>query len=71
MGLLFNEAESKSEEEEEELPLEETTPIKEYKRKRGRKPLPKELAREQKIYDLTEEEKRCSCGCQLSKIGKK
>ena len=68
LGLLFNEAEGYSEEEQEELPI-KTTTIKEHKRKPGRKKLPKELPREQIIYDLTEEEKRCSCGCELSKIG--
>ncbi len=57
-----------SEEEQEELPI-KTTTIKEDKRKPGRKKLPKELPREQIIYDITEEEKRCGCGCQLSKIG--
>lgn len=62
LGLLFNEAEGYSEE---ELPIKT---IKEHKRKPGRKKLPKELPREQIIYDLTEEEK-CDCGCQLSKIG--
>ena len=69
LGLLFNEAEANSENEQEELPIEETTSVKEYKRKKGRRPLPKELPREQIIYDLTEEEKQCGCGCQLSKIG--
>ncbi len=68
LGLLFNEAEIYSEEEQEELPI-KTTTIKEDKRKPGRKKLPKELPREQIIYDITEEEKRCGCGCQLSKIG--
>ncbi len=65
LGLLFNEAEIYSEEEQEELPI-KTTTIKEDKRKPGRKKLPKELPREQIIYDITEEEKRCGCGCQLS-----
>ena len=69
LGLLFNEAEGHSEDEQEELPIEETTSIKEHKRKKGRKKLPKDLPRKQIIYDLEEEEKKCSCGCQLSKIG--
>jgi len=69
LGLLFNEAEANSENEQEELPIEETTSVKEYKRKKGRRPLPKELPRESIIYDLAEEDKICSCGCQLSKIG--
>ena len=69
LGLLFNEAEGHGEDEQEELPIEETTSIKEHKRKKGRKKLPKDLPRKQIIYDLEEEEKKCSCGCQLSKIG--
>ena len=44
----------------------------EHKRKKtGRPALPKELLRITKTYDLTEEEKRCSCGCELVKIGEK
>jgi len=39
------------------------------RRKSGRKPLPKDLPRIQKIHDLTEEEKTCHCGCVLRKIG--
>jgi len=69
LGLLFNEAEGHSEDEQEELPIEATTSIKEHKRKKGRKKLPKDLPIKQIIYDLEEEEKKCSCGCQLSKIG--
>lgn len=65
---MFNEAERDSEPEQEELPIEETV-IKSHKRKKGRKPLPKNLPRREIIYDIAEEEKQCSCGCQLSKIG--
>ena len=34
-----------------------------------RKPLPKSLPREQKIHDLTEQEKQCPCGHKLTAIG--
>lgn len=34
-----------------------------------RKPLPKDLPREVIVHDITEEEKICACGCQLTKIG--
>ena len=34
----------------------------------GRKPLPENLPREQRIYDLTEEEKICACGQSLTHI---
>lgn len=46
--------------------------VPEHKRKKtGRPALPKELLRVTRTYDLTEEEKRCSCGCELVKIGEK
>lgn len=46
--------------------------VPEHQRKRrGRPALPKELPRITRTYDLTDEEKRCSCGCELSKIGEK
>jgi transposase len=61
---LFNEAEEGS-----DLPLEvkretieETIIIKEHVRQKpGRKPLPPELPREVKEYDLPEQEKKCPC----------
>jgi transposase len=34
----------------------------------GRKPLPADLPREQRIYDLPEEEKTCACGAHLTHI---
>ena len=39
------------------------------RQKPGRKPLPDNLPRIEVIHDLSEEEKRCNCGCQMSKIG--
>lgn len=39
------------------------------RKKPGRKPLPKDLPRVQKYYDLEEQEKICSCGSSLEKIG--
>ncbi len=57
LGLLFNEAEGHSEDEQEELPIEAATSIKEHKRKKGRKKLLKDLPRKQIIYDLEEEKK--------------
>lgn len=35
----------------------------------GRKPLPEELPRVERIYDLSDEEKQCDCGGALQKIG--
>lgn len=34
----------------------------------GRKPLPADLPREQRIYDLSDEEKKCACGYELTHI---
>ena len=39
------------------------------RKKRGRKPLPDNLARVEIIHDLAEEEKICQCGATLSRIG--
>ena len=44
--------------------------IKPHKRKKGgRKAFPKDLVRREIIHDLSESEKVCSCGCNLSPIG--
>ncbi|MBX9703336.1 MAG: IS66 family transposase, partial [Silvanigrellaceae bacterium] len=48
----------------EELTIPEHT-----RKKKGRKSLPKNLPREQEVYDLPEAEKTCSCGCALTYIG--
>jgi len=39
------------------------------RKKRGRKPLPADLPREEIIHDIPEEEKQCACGDQLIRIG--
>jgi len=39
------------------------------RKKSGRKPLPDFFPREEIIYDLSENEKQCSCGCALTEIG--
>jgi len=39
------------------------------RKKPGRKPLPKDLPRVQRIYDLPQDQKTCHCGCLLSNIG--
>ena len=39
------------------------------RKKRGRKPLPANLPRVDVIHDLTDEEKLCDCGHQMSRIG--
>lgn len=65
---LFDEAEFKSEEK--ILSQEEEITVASYKRqnKAGRKALPAELLRVPRIYDLSDEEKTCACGCALTHI---
>lgn len=47
----------------------ETVEITAYSRKKHNRALPSNLPKEQKIYDLEEDEKICQCGCELSHIG--
>jgi len=64
---LFDEIEdaaSSKEEDKQEVSIAAHT-----RKKRGRKPLPEDLPRLEVVHDLPEEEKVCTCGCQLSKIG--
>ncbi len=50
---------------------EETLTVPAHQRRRShRKPLPDHLPRIEVEHDLSEKEKVCSCGCQLSRIGK-
>jgi transposase len=63
---LFNEAEVLSEEEKEEKPL----VVPEHTRRRPkREPIPDDLPRVDVIHDIPEEEKICSCGAELCRIG--
>jgi transposase len=67
--LLFNEAEeiliAQSRQ-----PPEPTVEVRAHsRRKSGRKPLPPEIPRIETIHDISEEEKRCACGQQMSRIG--
>jgi transposase len=66
---LFDEA-TLSKSEEKILSQEEEITIASYTRNKkvGRKALPAELLRIPRIYDLSEAEKTCSCGCQLTHI---
>jgi transposase len=61
-GLLFNEAEDGIEISPDASEDESIVTIGKYtRRKAGRKPLADDLPREEIIYDLTEEEKKCPC----------
>ena len=66
---LFDEADVGDMQEELEKEDEEITVASYTKKKSGRKPLPKELPREQRVYDLTDEDKVCECGNCLEKFG--
>ena len=39
------------------------------RKKRGRRPLPKDLPRIDIVHDLSEDEKQCACGARLSRFG--
>jgi transposase len=53
-----------------ETAVDDTIVVPAHKRsKRGRKPLPENLPRVEVIHDLAEEQKVCSCGAPLSRIG--
>ncbi|MCF1455993.1 MAG: IS66 family transposase [Shewanella sp.] len=65
---LFNEPEELVEQE--GTGDEETVTVPAHKRRKsGRKPLPAHLPRKDVEHDLPAEEKVCSCGCQLTRIG--
>ena len=66
---LFDEA-ALPKSEEKILAQEEEITVTSYKRKNkaGRKALPAELIRVPRVYDLSEEERICACGCKLTHI---
>lgn len=51
-------------------PEQETIVASHTRKKRGRKPLPESLPRVEVTHDLSDEEKKCQCGCQKACIGK-
>ncbi len=68
-GCLFDEA-SLPENSEAIEDAEESISVPAHTRKKpGRKPLPKDIPRQQVVYDLTDEEKTCACGSALHLIG--
>ena len=69
-GRLFNEAEASADAEAQHLPETETTTVGAHQRKkRGRRPLPADLPREERVHDIPEDEKQCGCGERLQRIG--
>ena len=70
LRLVFNEAENFADPQVElDLEDDDEDDFSKPKKKTGRKPLPKDFPRETIIYDITDEQKTCACGCALSKIG--
>jgi transposase len=66
---LFDEAAAESGTGKEDESGKETITYQRNKRKAGRKPLPENLRREERIIDLPDEQKTCACGTRLEKIG--
>lgn len=66
-NLLFEDIKSMEAEQEE---ISEDLTIKEHKRKRsGRKPIPEDLPRVEVVHDISDEDKKCKCGSEKSRIG--
>lgn len=65
---LFDEADLPKKPEAIEKAEEEIHVLSHVRKSPGRKPLPKDLPREERIYDLSEEEKVCLCGNKLTHI---
>ena len=66
---LFDEAEIDEAVESEDA-ADEITVVPHTRKKRGRKPLPKDLPRVDVTYDISDAEKQCDCGCEKTCIGK-
>jgi len=70
LPFIFNEAESCASSEQEDVEVSaDVIEAKDSNNKRGRRALPKDLPRQQVVYDIFEEERKCSCGCELTRIG--
>jgi hypothetical protein len=59
----------KQEQEAKEEAFEEKETVSYERKKPKRKPLPKDLAREEIIHDIDDKDKVCDCGCEKKKIG--
>ena len=68
-GRLFDETDNSETHEDIETAEQDILIPAHTRKKTGRKPLPKDLPREQITYDLAAHEKACGCGCELSLIG--
>lgn len=70
-GELFDEAEDTAEDAVPVAPeeLSSSADTQPKKQQKARKPLPEQLPRIRNVIELSEDERVCSCGCQLSEIG--
>ena len=67
---LFNEAELEACAEATEEPEDKTTHVSGHQRKKGgHRPLPEDLLRVRKEYDISSDEKTCECGSEMTCIG--
>lgn len=67
---LFGEAEDDASEMESKVDNGEVLSVPAHARKKpGRKPIDPNLPREEVLHDISEEEKKCACGCQKVRIG--
>ncbi len=67
--ILFNEGDGIGEQPESQAPPAAVEVAGHTRAKPGRRPLPADLVREEVVHDIPEEEKRCSCGQSLVRIG--
>lgn len=68
-GSLFGELSDTDDSESPENTSETITVPAHTRKKRGRKPLPESLERMDIIHDISDKDKQCGCGCQMSRIG--
>jgi len=59
--ILFDEAEAGSEPKDEDPEIEEKITVKAHSKKKGRKPIPDDIPREEVFHNLSEAEKTCPC----------
>jgi transposase len=69
LDLGFDEAELLAVQPVEPEEIIETKTVVVKKKKPGRKPLPKSIPYVEKIHDISENDKQCACGCELTHIG--
>ena len=69
LDLGFDEAELLALQEAEPEDVIETKTVTVQKKRPGRKPLPKNIPYIEQIHDISDDDKKCPCGCELTHIG--